>query len=171
LSEAGTTPGPADVPNVWGVIWLIGLVLLGLFLLLKGITTHPPERAALTAADHVGPISYTTPLVSYGSGRSRGTYRTQMIPLAVPGFGGMQVSPPPTLWVDDLDRLRYGQRVQFLVDPHTRTVFEATTDGRTLLAYEASAANRRGRGGGLILAGLVCLGVAALHGFNLRRAA
>jgi hypothetical protein len=169
LSAAGDAPGPADVPNVWGVLWLIGIVLLGLFLLLKGFTTQPPERSALTAAEHVGPISYSTPLVSYGSGRSRGTYRTQLIPLAVPGFGGMQVSPPPTLWVDDLDRLRHGQRVQFLIDPHARMVFEATTEGRTLLSYEASAASRKGRGNGLILAGLFCLGVAGLHGFSLRK--
>ena len=43
-------------------------------------------------------------------------------------------------------------------------------EGRTLLSYEASAESRRGRGNGAILAGLVCLGVAGLHGFIMRRA-
>jgi len=170
LNGTVATPGPADGPNLWGIVWLVGLVLVGLFLLLDGLTTRPPDRAALTAADHVGPISYTTPLVSYNRGRRRGNYRTQVIPLAVPGFGTIRVSPPPTLWVDDLDHLRRGQRVRFLVDPHARMVFEATTEGRTLLSYEASAESRRGRGNGAILAGLVCLGVAGLHGFIMRRA-
>jgi hypothetical protein len=171
LSEAEATPGPADVPNVWGVIWLIGVVVMGLFLLFKGFATQPPERSALTAADHIGPISYSTPLVSYSTGRRRGTYRTQSIPLAIPGFGLSHVSPPPTLWVNGIDSIGYGQRVEFLVDPHGLMVFEARSGGRTLLSYEASAANRRARGRGLILAGLFCLGVAALQGFNMRRSA
>ncbi len=169
MSEAEATPGPADVPNVWGVLWLIAVTLMGLYLLAQGFAARPPERSALTAADHIGPVSYSMPLVSYSRGRSRGTYRTQLISLTLPGFGWMQVSPPPTLWVDDLDRLRADQRVRFLIDRHFRIVYEATTEGRTLLAYEASAANRRGRGLGLILAGLFCLGVAGLHGFNMRR--
>jgi hypothetical protein len=170
LSEAEPTPGPADVPNIWGVLWLIGVVLLGLFLLLKGATTRPPTREALTVADHVGPLSYTTPLVRVSRGRrGTATYRTQIIPLSVPGLGYMQVSPPPTLWVDGIDQLRYGQRVEFRIDPHARMVFEATSGGRTLLSYAESEANRRSRSNGLILAGLFCLAVAGLHGFNMRK--
>lgn len=171
MSEAGNAPGPADVPNVWGVLWLIGVALLGLFLLIAGFAQRPPERGALTVADHVGPISYTTPLVRVSRGRrGTSTYRTQKIVLAVPGFSPIEVSPPPTLWVDGIDRLRHGQQVRFLIDPQARLVFEATSEGRTLLSFAESEGNRRGRSNGLIVAGLFCLGVAALHGFNLRRA-
>lgn len=172
MSEAQATPGAAEVRAVWGVLWLIGVTLVGLVLLFRGATSRPPERAALTVADHVGPISYTAPLVTVSRGRrGNSTYRTQMIPLSVPGFGFMQVSPPPTLWVDGIDRLSYGQRVEFRIDPHARMVFEATSGGRTLLSYAESEANRRGRSNGLILAGLFCLGIAVLHGFDLRKAA
>ncbi len=172
MSEAEATPGPADVPDVWGVLWLIGVALLGLFLLIMGFAHRPPDRSALTVADHAGPISYTTPLVRVSRGRrGTSTYRTQKIPLAVPGFGFMEVSPPPTLWVDGIDRLRYGQQVRFLIDPRMKLVFEAASEGRTFLAFAESEANRRRRSNGLMIAGLFCLSVAALHGFNMRRAA
>ena len=170
MSEAEATPGPADVPNVWGVLWLIGVVLVGLFLLVSGFAQRPPDRSALTVADHVGPISYTTPLVRVSRGRrGTSTYRTQKILLSVSGYGPIEVSPPPTLWVDGIDRLRYGQQVRFLIDPHLKLVFEATSEGRTFLSFAESEGNRRSRSNGLIIAGLFCLGVAALHGFNMRR--
>ncbi len=172
MSEGRTAPGPADVSDVWGILWMVGLAMLGLILLLTGLANRPPERSGLTAAEHVGPISYTTPLATVSNGRrGNATYRTQKIPLAVPDFGLIEVSPPPTLWVDGLDNLRYGQRVRFLIDRHARIVFEATSDGRTLLAYADSLANRRRRSNGMIVAGLFCMGVAALHGFSLRKAA
>ncbi len=172
MSEAEATPGPADVPDVWGVLWLVGVALLGLFLLIAGFAQRPPDRNALVAADHVGPISHTTPLVRVSRGRrGTSTYRTQKILLAVPGFGPIEVSPPPTLWVDGIDNLRYGQQVRFLIDPNMRLVFEATSEGRTFLAFAESKANRRRRSNGLLVAGLFCLGMAALHGFNMRRGA
>ncbi|MGQ3355940.1 MAG: hypothetical protein ACT6XY_17375 [Phreatobacter sp.] len=171
MSEARETPGAADVSAVWSVLWAIGVGVLGLILFFSGMATRPPDRSALTTADHVGPISYTTPLVTYSSGRRNYSYRTQKIPLVVPGYGPRVVSPPPTLWIDGLDDLRSGQPVRFLVDPRTLLVFEATSRDRTLLAYADSLANRRRRSAGLIIGGLFCLCVAALHGFGMLKAA
>ncbi|MBY0361795.1 MAG: hypothetical protein K2X45_07795 [Phreatobacter sp.] len=170
MTEAQATPGPSDAATFWGVVWLVGVALLGLILLLTGLAGRPPERNALARVDHVGPLSHTMPLVTYTRGKRKGTYRTQKIPLTVPGHGFFEVTPPPTLWIDDIDNLRSGQRVQFLIDPGTRMVFEATSGDRTLLAYADSLANRRRRSTGLIVAGLFCIGVAGLHAFSLRKA-
>jgi hypothetical protein len=171
LSEAEATTGPADVSAIWGILWAVGIAVLGLILLFSGFASRPPERSALTVADHVGPVSYTTPLVTVSGGRRNSTYRTQNITLAVPGSGLMVVSPPPTLWVDGLDDLRAGHRVRFLIEPRSRMVFEATSGERTLLAFADSLANRRRRSTGLIVGGLFCLAVAALHGLGMRRSA
>jgi len=172
LNTAQATPRPADVPQIWGILWLAGVVLLGLVLFFAGLASRPPERSALTTIDRVGPIGHTMPLITVSGGRhGNSTYRTQKIPLPIPGSGIVEVSPPPTLWVDGIDGLRPGQRVRFLVDPPTRTVFEVTSEGRTMLAYADSLANRQRRSTGLIVAGLFCLGVSALHGFSLRKAA
>lgn len=171
MSEQQPRHGPADVPTIWGILWAIGIAVLGLILLFSGMASRPPDRSALTTADHVGPISHTMPLVTVSGGRRNYNYRTQKIPLTVPGHGLIVVSPPPTLWNDDLDSLRSGQPVRFLVDPRTALVFEATSGDRTLLAYADSLANRRRRSTGLIVGGLFCLAVAALHGFGMRQAA
>lgn len=170
MTEAQATPGPTDAPTFWGVVWLVGVALLGLVLLLTGLASRPPERSALARVDHVGPLSHTMPLVTYDCGKRNCTYRTQRIPLTVPGRGFIEVTPPPTLWIDGIDNLRSGQRVQFLIDPGTRMVFEATSGERTLLAYADSLANRRRRNTGLIFGGLFCIGIAGLHAFSLRKA-
>ncbi len=94
-----------------------------------------------------------------------------MIPLTVPGYGLILVSPPLTLWIADLDSLRSGQPVRFLIDPRAAMVFEVTSGDRTLLAYADSLANRQRQSTSLIVAGLFCLGVAVLHGFGMRQAA
>jgi hypothetical protein len=64
LSEAQARPSPADAPTVWGILWVIGIVLLGMSLFVYGLAIRPPERSALTVTEQVGPISYTTPLVT-----------------------------------------------------------------------------------------------------------
>jgi hypothetical protein len=132
-------------------------LLAGLYCVASGWANRPLPRENLAVADHVGPIDAEMPLVREGFGNRSGTYRTQRIPLAAVGQPMMTYSPPRTLWVPDIGTARYGQALRFLVDPQARLIYEATTQGRTLLSYDDSAdnlghsaRNRMLAGGGLV---------------------
>ena len=128
-------------------------------------------REQLAVADHVGPISIDTPLVQESNGRHRSNYRTQHIPLAAAGERVRIYAPAPTLWVRDTDNIRYGQQIRFLVDPDRAIVYEATSQGRTLLAYDETAENLSGSARSRLLAGLGLIALAAwqLGAMILRR--
>ncbi len=75
--------------------------------------------------------------------------------------------PAPTLWVADISDLPPGTKVRYLVDPQAQLIYEAVSDGKTLLAYEATlenlSASARGRifvGAALTVVGLCGLGFA-----------
>lgn len=118
-------------------------VLAGLYLLASGWSGLPLSRETLAIADHVGPLDVDMPLVSEGLGRNRGNYRTQLIPLAAAGQPVKTYSPARTLWVSDTGTVRFGQTLRFLVDPQAGLIYEATSQGRTLLHYDETAANLR----------------------------
>lgn len=124
---------------------LIGAVMLALGVIVVAVSwwKGPLSRERLSLIEQVGPMNVATPLVQYGGPgprQSSGTYRTQDIPLFAAGRISGIYRPARTLWVGDLDRIPRGQRLSFLVDPDRRLVYEATTSGRVLLAYEETAA-------------------------------
>jgi len=142
-------------PDFWSYLGAAISFCLGVWLLVGGLRTLPLARGDLLVADHVGPISYSMPLMRVSSGR-RGstTYRTQDIPLVALGdnqriYLRKMYRPVRGLWVDGIDRLDHGQQVRFLVDPNRQLVYEATSQGKTFLAYDEtaetlkSAANRQ----------------------------
>jgi hypothetical protein len=143
------------------VIAGLGAAGFGLFMALAGWQAGPLPRDRLSVAEHVGPISVEMPIISDGIGRNRGGYRTQLLPLVASGRMLQTYAPPRNLWVDDLDTIRSGQTLRFLVDPDAGLVYEATSAGRTLLAYEASAAKLRDSARNRILIGLGFLAFAA----------
>ncbi|QCK85728.1 hypothetical protein E8L99_08105 [Phreatobacter aquaticus] len=150
-------------PSVWSLLWSIGLIAAGIVLLGWGWSTLPPGKTVLTVVEQIGPPSVTTELIREYSRRGDTTYRTQRIALQVPGKGVHIVSPARTLWVGDLDTVRRDQAVRYLVDLDQQIVFEATTDGRTLLAYEQTAGNRTGYGRALMIIGLIMLVIGAFQ--------
>lgn len=155
----------AKPPDFWAWLGTAISLVLGLWLLIAGWHTLPLARGDLFVADHVGPISYDTPLIRVSSGRrGTATYRTQDLWLVVISndrrINYQQLYRPARgLWVDGIDRLDQGQQVRFLVDPSDRLVYEATSRGKTFLAYDdtaetlTSGANRSFLFGFLLLAG------------------
>lgn len=150
-------------PTPLGVLWCAGLVLVGLGLIGFGWSSLPPARALLSVVEQRGQPRVSTELITEQSRHGNTSYRTQRISLNVPGFGARIVSPARTLWVDDIDRVRPDQVISFLVDPVTDILFEATTEGRTLLAYDTTAGARSGRGWTLIAIGFVMLAAGAIQ--------
>jgi hypothetical protein len=158
---------PAKPPDFWAYLGSGISLLLGLWLLVGGWRTLPLARGDLLVADHVGPMSYSAPLISYRSGRSgSGTYRTQDLwPVATGDRGHIHYKrryrPVRGLWVDGIDRLDHGQQVRFLVDPNLQLVYEATSRGKTFLSYDETAetltgaANRQFLFGFALFAGAV----------------
>jgi hypothetical protein len=158
---------PAKPPDFWAYLGSGISLLLGLWLLVGGWRTMPLARGDLLVADHVGPMSYSAPLISYRSGRSgSGTYRTQDLWLVATGDRGhihykRRYRPVRGLWVDGIDRLDHGQQVRFLVDPNLQLVYEATSRGKTFLSYDETAetltgaANRQFLFGFALFAGAV----------------
>ena len=158
---------PAKPPDFWAFLGSGISLLFGLWLLVGGWRTLPLARGDLLVADHVGPLNYSAPLISYRSGRSgSGTYRTQDLSLVATGDGPRiylrrYYRPVRGLWVDGIDRLDHDQQVRFLVDPNLRLVYEATSRGKTFLAYDdtaealRSAANRQFLFGFALFAGAV----------------
>lgn len=158
---------PAKPPDFWAYLGSGISLLLGLWLLVGGWRTLPLARGDLLVADHVGPMSYSAPLISYRSGRSgSGTYRTQDLWLVATGDRGhihykRRYRPVRGLWVDGIDRLDHGQQVRFLVDPNLQLVYEATSRGKTFLSYDETAetltgaANRQFLFGFALLAGVL----------------
>lgn len=130
-------------------------------MVVAGWLARPLPREKLTIAEHVGPISVEMPIVSDGIGRNRGGYRTQRLPLVASGRMLQTYSPPRALWVNDLDNIRWGQPLRFLVDPDAGLVYEATSAGRSLLSYDESAANLQESARNRILIGLGVLAFAA----------
>lgn len=132
-------------PDYWHWLGAAISLVLGLWLLIAGWRTLPLARGDLFVADHVGPMSYSTPLIRVSSGRrGTATYRTQDLWLVVisdkPRINYQQLYRPVRgLWVDGIDRLDHGQQVRFLVDPSHRLVYEATSRGKTFLAYDDTA--------------------------------
>ncbi|MGE7473053.1 hypothetical protein ACQKLX_26740 [Bosea sp. NPDC003192] len=135
----------AKPPDFWAWLGAAISLVLGLWLLIAGWRTLPLARGDLLVADHVGPMSYSTPLIRVSSGRrGTATYRTQDLWLVVisdnPRINYQQLYRPARgLWVDGIDRLDRGQQVRFLVDPSDRLVYEATSRGKTFLAYDDTA--------------------------------
>lgn len=158
-----------EEPTPLGVLWSAGLVLVGLVLLGLGWSGLPPSRSSLVAVEHRGRVIVTTELITEQARRGNTTYRTQRISLNVPAFGYRVVSPARTLWVDDIDRVRPDQVVRFLVDPRSDLVFEATSDGRTLLSYDETAGKRSGRGWTMMAIGLIMLTVGSVQLFMVFR--
>jgi hypothetical protein len=154
-------------PNFWNWLGAAISLVLGLWLLIAGWRTLPLARGDLLVADHVGRMSYSTPLMRVSTGRrGTATYRTQDLRLVVisdnPRINYQQLYRPARgLWVDGIDRLDHGQQVRFLVDPGRRLVYEATSRGRTFLAYDdtaealTSGAHRSLLFGFILLAGVV----------------
>lgn len=134
----------AKPPDAWS--WLGAAISfgLGLWLLIAGLLTLPLARGDLSVSDHVGPISYSTPLMRVSSGRSgSSTYRTQELWLAAgdnrQALNRRMYRPARGLWVDGIDRLDNDQQVRFLIDPKDQLVYEATSRGKTFLAYDDTA--------------------------------
>ena len=129
--------------ELWRLLAGAAAMALGLAMIAASWWKGPLPRERLSLIEHVGPMVVATPLVRYGGPghrQSSGTYRTQDIPLLAAGRLSGTYRPVKTLWVDDLDRISRGQKLSFLVDPGRRLVYEATTNGRVLLAYEETAA-------------------------------
>lgn len=135
----------AKPPDFWSWLGAAISLVLGLWLLIAGWRTLPLARGDLLVADHLGPISYDTPLMRVSSGRSgSATYRTQDLRLVAIGtnqqiYHQRLYRPARGLWVDGIDRLDPGQQVRFLVDPGHKLVYEATSRGKTFLAYDDTA--------------------------------
>lgn len=165
----------AKPPDFWSWLGAAISLVLGLWLLLAGWRTLPLARGDLLVADHVGPMSYSTPLMRVSTGR-RGTttYRTQDLWLVVindnPRINYQQLYRPVRgLWVDGIDRLDHGQQVRFLVDPGHKLVYEATSRGRTFLAYDDTAEALRNGARRSMLFGFALLGSVAWHLWPLAR--
>ncbi|MCP4565821.1 MAG: hypothetical protein GY873_12635 [Bosea sp.] len=159
----------AKPPDFWSWLGAAISLVLGLWLLIAGWRTLPLARGDLLVADHVGPISYSTPLMRVSSGRSgSATYRTQDLWLVAIG-GNQQVyyqrlyRPARGLWVDGIDRLDAGQQVRFLVDPGHKLVYEATSRGKSFLAYDDTAEALTSGARRSFLFGFALLGSVAWH--------
>lgn len=148
---------------VWATLIAAVIIVFGLFVLVTGWRAMPLPREGLAVVDHIGPIDVDTPPVAQGQGSNR----TQHIPLVAAGRVEQVYSPAPTLRVDGTDQLRSGQPVRFLVDPKAGLIYEATTQGKTLLAYEDTASNLGASARNRILLGF---GALVLGGFRLARA-
>lgn len=135
---------PAKPPDFWSYLGAIISFGLGVWLLVGGLRTMPLARGDLLVADHVGPMSYSSPLMRVTSGRGSSTYRTQELWLVALGddqkiYRRNMYRPVRGLWVDGIDRFDHGQQVRFLVDPRLMLVYEATSQGKTFLAYDDTA--------------------------------
>jgi hypothetical protein len=129
--------------ELWRLLIGIAMLALGTIAVAVSWWKGPLSRERLSLIEHVGPMNVATPLVRYGGPgprQSSGTYRTQDIPLLAAGRIAGTYRPVKTLWVDNLDRISRGQKLSFLVDPGRRLVYETTTNGTVLLAYEETAA-------------------------------
>lgn len=159
----------AKPPDFWAWLGAAISLVLGLWLLLAGWGTLPLARGDLLVADHVGPMSYSTPLMRVSTGRrGSATYRTQDLWLVVlsdnPRINYQQLYRPARgLWVDGIDRLDSGQQVRFLVDPNHRLVYEATSRGKTFLAYDDTAEALTSGARRSFLFGFALLGSVAWH--------
>lgn len=135
----------AKPPDFWAWLGAAISLVLGLWLVIAGWRTLPLARGDLLVADRVGPISYNSPLIRVSTGRrGSATYRTQDLWLAAISEDGRynhqrMYRPARGLWVDGIDRLDRDQQVRFLVDPTHQLVYEATSRGKTFLAYDATA--------------------------------
>ncbi|PZR89453.1 MAG: hypothetical protein DI537_21015 [Stutzerimonas stutzeri] len=158
----------AKPPDFWNWLGAAISLVLGLWLLVAGWRTLPLARGDLLVADHVGPVSYSTPLIRVSSGRGSSTYRTQDLYLVAIG-NNQQVyyqrlyRPARGLWVDDIDRLDRDQQVRFLVDPDRQLVYEATSRGKTFLAYDETAETLTGGARRSMLFGFALLAGAVWH--------
>lgn len=146
--------------------WLSGVLAVGSVVMLIGYAALPLARDALTIVDATGPIVGTSELITESRGRGYRSYRKQTIWLRAGRYGSLGASPPKYLWVDDLDRIGSGQIVRFLVDPDRSIIYEATSEGRTLLAYAAAADKLKGHGLSYLLLGAIAAGSS---GFGLWR--
>ncbi|RXT56687.1 hypothetical protein B6S44_06445 [Bosea sp. Tri-44] len=158
----------AKPPDFWSWLGAAISLVLGLWLLIAGLRTLPLARGDLLVADHVGPINYSAPLMRVSSGRGSSTYRTQDIPLVALGdnqqiYRQRYYRPARGLWVDGIDRLDSGQQVRFLVDPGRQLVYEATSRGKTFLAYDATAETLTSAAYRSMLFGFALLGSVAWH--------
>jgi hypothetical protein len=132
--------------------WFVGLYLLG-----AAWWNRPIPRGELLLVQHVGSPIVDMPLVRYGgmgSRQPRGTYRTQDVRLTSAGRHSGTYRPASTLWIDNLDQVSRGQKLNFLVDPGSRLIYEVTADGRVLLDYEETADHRRSAAWRALLFGL-----------------
>ena len=165
----------AKPPDFWAWLGAAISLVLGLWLLVAGWRTLPMARGDLLVADHVGPISYDTPLMRVSSGRrGSATYRTQDLWLVVrgdnPRINYQQLYRPARgLWVDGIDRLDAGQQVRFLVDPGHKLVYEATSRGKTFLAYDDTAETLTSGARRSFLFGFALLAGAVWHLWPLAR--
>lgn len=159
----------AKPPDFWNWLGAAISLVLGLWLLVAGWRTLPLARGDLLVADHVGPMSYSTPLIRVSSGRrGTATYRTQDLWLAAIRDDGRYnyrrlYRPARGLWVDDIDRLDRDQQVRFLVDPDRQLVYEATSRGKTFLAYDETAETLTGGARRSMLFGFALLAGAVWH--------
>lgn len=165
----------AKPPSFWNWLGAAISLVLGLWLLLAGWGAMPLARGDLLVADHVGPMSYSTPLIRVSKGRrGTATYRTQDLWLVVisdnPRVNYQQLYRPARgLWVDGIDRLDRGQQVRFLVDPGHKLVYEATSRGMTFLAYDDTAEALTSSARRSMLFGLALLASLAWHLWPLAR--
>jgi len=135
--------GQRKPSELWRLLIGAAMLALGIIVVAASWWKGPLSRERLSLIEQFGPMTVATPLVRYGGPghrQSSGTYRTQDIPLLAAGRISGTYRPAKTLWVDDLDRIPRSQKLSFLVDPGRRLVYEATTNGRVLLAYEETAA-------------------------------
>jgi hypothetical protein len=161
-----------------GDYWVLLLATLaccaGLYLLGAAWWNRPIPRDELLLVEHVGSPVVEMPLVRYGgmgSRQPRGTYRTQDVRLTTVGRHSGTYRPASTLWIDDLDQVSRGQKLNFLVDPGSRLIYEVTADARVLLGYEETADHRRSAARRALLFGLGFLAfgscwIAHLAGFG-----
>lgn len=155
--------------DYWVLLLATVACLVGLYLLCAAWWIRPIPRNELLLVEHVGSPIVEMPLVRYGgmgSRQPRGTYRTQDVRLTSAGRHSGTYRPASTLWIDDLDQVTRAQKLNFLVDPGSRLIYEVTVSGRVLLGYEETADHRRSAAWHALLFGL---GFIAIGGFWIAR--
>ncbi|WP_342360621.1 hypothetical protein [Terrarubrum flagellatum] len=150
------------------LICSIVLAIIGLGVIAYGWLSLPIAREQLSIAEDSAPISYSTPIIDSSYGDVISNYRTQDIRLsALNSF--RHYRPAPNLWVNDLESVKSGASVRFLVDPASHIIYEAAAEGRTLLAYDDTRAKLNGPARGRMLAGIVLMAIGAFWGVRAAR--
>lgn len=140
-------------------LWWAGVGFVGLAIFAYGLGSGPPARDALIAIEQEAPLEVNRVLIE-GWGRNPDNYFTQRIRIDLPGHGRVTVSPAGRFLIGEIEELRRGT-VRLLVEPRHRQVYEASVDGRVLIAYEAVSGRLRVGGRWIMLIGALVMAFAA----------